>query len=203
MDQGRIGRYQILEEIASGGQTTVYRVRDTHTGQVVALKVMHPHLARDAAYLERFHREARLAASIRHPNVIRIFEVGQEGDSHFICMEHLPLSVHDFIEARGQLTIGRAVDICYQTALALHSAHQREIVHRDIKPQNMLLGSDGTVKVTDFGIARSSELSTMTGTGALMGTPQYMLPEQAHREPRQRTLRRVLAGVRTVPVAER
>ena len=133
-----------------------------------------------AAYLERFHREARLAASIRHPNVIRIFEVGQEGDSHFICMEHLPLSVHDFIEARGQLTIGRAVDICYQTALALHSAHQREIVHRDIKPQNMLLGSDGTVKVTDFGIARSSELSTMTGTGALMGTPQYMSPEQAH-----------------------
>ena len=131
MDQGRIGRYQILEEIAYGGQATVYRVRDTHTGQVVALKVMHPHLARDAAYLERFHREARLAASIRHPNVIRIFEVGQEGDSHFICMEHLPLSVHDFIEARGQLTIGRAVDICYQTALALQSAHQREIVHRE------------------------------------------------------------------------
>ena len=159
MEQRRIGRYQILEEIASGGQATVYRAWDTSTGQVVALKVMHPHLAGDASYLERFRREAQLAASVRHPNVVRIFEVGTEGDTQFISMEYLPLTVHDLIQAQGSLPIERAVDIGYQIALALESADQRGIVHRDIKPQNILLAPDGTVKVSDFGIARATNLS--------------------------------------------
>ena len=140
---------------------------------------MHPHLSGDPSYLERFHREARLAASITHPNVIRIFEVGEDGDTHFISMEYLALSVHDLIDAQGQLPIDRAVDICLQTALAMESAHKLGIVHRDIKPQNILLAPDGTAKVSDFGIARAAEMSTMTRTGALMGTPHYMAPEQA------------------------
>ena len=182
MEQRRIGRYQILEEVASGGQATVYRAWDTSTGQVVGLKVMHPHLAGDPSYLERFRREARLAASVRHPNVVRIFEVGSDGDIQFISMEYLPLSVHDLIQAQGSLPIDRAVDIGYQIALALESAHQHGIVHRDIKPQNILLAPAGTVKVSDFGIARAANLSTMTRTGALMGTPHYMAPEQAKGE---------------------
>ena len=157
----------------------MYRAWDTRTGQVVALKVMHPHLAGDTAYLERFHREARLAASIKHRNVIRIFEVGSEENSHFIAMEYLSLSIYNLIEAQGQLPIDRAVDICHQTALALEAAQQRDIVHRDIKPHNILLAPDGTAKVSDFGIARGAELATMTRTGALMGTPHYMAPEQA------------------------
>ena len=178
MEQARIGRYQILEEIATGGQATVYRAWDTRSGQVVALKVMHSHLARDASYLERFRRDAQLAASVRHPNVIHVFEVGQDGDSHFIAMEYLPLTVHDLVQAHGQLPIDRAVDICHQTAQAIGAASQRGIVHRDIKPHNILLAADGTVKVSDFGIARAAELNTMTRTGALMGTPHYMAPEQ-------------------------
>ncbi len=177
--QQRIGRYQILEEIAAGGQATVYRAWDTSTGQVVALKVMHPHLTRDATYVERFHREAQLAASLDHPNIIRIFEVAQEGDSHFMAMEYLPLSVHNLIEAQGSMPVDRAADIAYQVAQGLEAARQRGIIHRDIKPHNILIGPDGTAKVTDFGIARAGELSTMTRTGAIMGTPHYMSPEQA------------------------
>ena len=175
----RIGRYQILDEIASGGQGSVFRAWDTETGQTLALKLLHPHMASDTEYLERFRREARLAASIEHPNVIRVFEVGQDGDHHFISMEYLPNGVQNLIEAQGALPIDRAVDICLQSALALQSAHDHGIVHRDIKPQNILLASDGTAKVSDFGIARAEALTTMTATGALMGTPHYMSPEQA------------------------
>ena len=132
MAQQRIGRYQVLEDIASGGQGSVHRALDPETGQIVALKVLHPHLGGDSAFLERFHREAQLSASIEHPNVIRIFEVGQDGDSHFISMEYLPLSIYDLIEAQGQLPIDRALDICRQTALALQSAHQRNVRRRRV-----------------------------------------------------------------------
>ena len=177
--QQRIGKYQILEEIAAGGQAVVYRAWDVGTGQVVALKVMHTHLARDVSYVEQFQREARLAASITHPNVIRIFDVGQDGTNHFMALEFLPLSLHDLIQAQGQMPIERTADIARQVALGLEAAHQRGIVHRDIKPQNILISPEGTAKVTDFGIGRATDLSTMTRTGAVMGTPHYMSPEQA------------------------
>ena len=101
MTQQRIGRYSVLEEIASGGQATVYRVWDTQTGGVLALKLMHPHLARDSSYVERFRREAQMAASIDHPNIIRIFEVGEEAGAYFMSMEYLPLSLHSLVEAQG------------------------------------------------------------------------------------------------------
>ncbi len=177
--QRSIGRYQVLEEIASGGQGTVYRAWDTSSGRVVALKVLHPHLSSDAGVLERFRREAQLAAAVSHPNITQIFEVGQDGNLHFIAMEFLPLSIHNLMESQGRLPVERAADICHQAALALQAASSRGIIHRDIKPQNLLLAPDGSVKVTDFGIARATALSTMTRTGALMGTPHYMSPEQA------------------------
>ena len=177
--QRRIGRYQVLEEIASGGQGTVYRAWDTDSGRVVALKVLHPHLSSDAGVLERFRREAQLAAAVAHPNITTIYEVGHAGNLFFIAMEFLPLSIHNLIESQGSLPVERAADICYQAALALQAASSRGIIHRDIKPQNLLLAPDGSVKVTDFGIARATALSTMTRTGALMGTPHYMSPEQS------------------------
>ena len=179
MQQQTIGRYQVLEEIASGGQGTVYRAWDTGSGRVVALKVLHPHLASDLGVLERFRREAQLAAAVVHPNITTIYEVGQHGNRHFIAMEYLPDSIHNLIVSTGRLPIDRAVDICRQATVGLEAASRRGIIHRDIKPQNLLLAPDGTVKVTDFGIARATALSTMTRTGALMGTPHYMSPEQA------------------------
>ena len=177
--QSRIGKYRLLDQVAIGGQGTVYRAWDTDLGQVIALKVLHPHLATDLTIVERFRREAQLAASITHRNVTRIFEVGQDGDRHFIAMEYLPVSVHGILEAEGKLSIERSVEICIQASAALGAANEHGIIHRDIKPQNLLLTTDGTIKVSDFGIARASHLTTMTQTGALMGTPRYMSPEQA------------------------
>ena len=179
MQRQTIGRYQILDEIASGSQGAVYRARNGATGQIVALKVLHPHMSRDANVVERFRREAQLAAGVNHPNVTKIFEVGTDGDVHYIAMEFLPKSLGEVIASEGQLPIERAVDICRQTALALNAASKMGITHRDIKPQNLLIAADGSVKVADFGIARWSGFESMTNAGDVLGTPKYMSPEQA------------------------
>ncbi len=178
----RIGSYRVLEEVAIGGHATVYRVWDTRTSRTMALKVLHPHLSRDPAYLNRFEREANMTSSVHHPNIVRIFEVGKVKDSHFISMEYLPMTLHHLLRGQVQLPIHRAMDIAHQVCLGLDAAAQQGIVHRDIKPQNVLLGTEGTVKITDFGIARAQELATMTRTGLVMGTPHYMAPEQARGE---------------------
>ena len=178
----QIGRYQILDEIASGGQGAVYRVFDPDTGQIVALKVLHASLSTDSNYVERFRREASLASSIDHPNVVKIFDVGEVGDQHFMALEFLPESLARIIEAGGQMRLDRVAEFGIQIADGLAQAHVLGIVHRDIKPQNILIGADGLAKVTDFGIARSEVLSTMTATGAVMGTPHYMSPEQSRGE---------------------
>ena len=120
-----------------------------------------------------------MAASVKHRNIARILEVGQDGSYHFISMEYVPISVARLVEVRGRLSIRRAADICLQTALGLQAALEQGIVHRDIKPENLLITQDGTVKVTDFGIARAESLTAMTRTGSVMGTPDYMSPEQA------------------------
>ena len=183
MSQQYIGRYRILERVAAGGQATVYRAWDGTTGQVVALKVLHPHLAHDASYIERFHREARLTVSIDHPNIVRIFEVEKDEDSHFISMEYLPESLHHVLESGGRFTVEQAVGMVHQVSLGLQAAYEAGVeVHGDIKPQNILVASDGTLKVTDFGIARAADQSGLTRTGAVMGTPHFMSPEQAQGE---------------------
>ena len=179
MAQERIGKYQVLGEIAAGGQATVYQAWDPDTGQLVALKVMHHHLVRDITYVEHFRREARLAASAVHPNIIRIFDVGQEGDTYYMALEYLFLNLHHLMQTQSRMPLERAVDITDQVAPGLEAARARGIVHRDIKPQNILIAHDGAAKVTDFGIGRTSDLSAMTRTGAIMGTPHYMSPEQA------------------------
>lgn len=182
MQQGSIGRYQILEEIASGSQGLVYRAFDPQTNQIIALKVLHSALTSDRTYLERFHREARIAASIKHSNVVRIFEVGEDNGQHFISMEFVPENLARVIESSGPLPIESAARFTIQIAQGLDAAHRLGIVHRDVKPQNVLIGPDGIAKVTDFGIARAEALSTMTATGMIMGTPHYMSPEQAQGE---------------------
>ena len=183
MSQERIGRYGILERIAAGGQATVYRAWDSETGQVVALKVLHPHLTHDKAYIERFRLEARLSVNITHPNVIGVFEVAQHGDNHFISMEYLPESLHHVLEVQGKFPVEQAVNIAHQICRGLQAAYDAGVeVHRDIKPQNVLVSPDGTMKVTDFGIARAADVSGLTATGAVIGTPHYMSPEQARGE---------------------
>ena len=180
--QQRIGKYEIVERIAAGGMATVYRARDTQLGRIVAIKVMHAHLADDADFVERFMREARTAASLSHPNVAMIFEVGQEGATHFIAMEFVPSSLDALLRERGKLPWAEAQPLVLQVADALRAAFRRGIVHRDLKPANILLSEDGLPKVADFGIARAAEFGTMTATGLVMGTPQYMSPEQAQGE---------------------
>ena len=143
---------------------------------------MHAHLSRDAPYVERFQREAKIAASLDHPNIIRIAEVGEVDGKHFMSMEYLPLSLHDLIEAEGRFPVDRAVNLAYQVCQGLQIAHERGITHRDIKPQNILFAQDGTLKITDFGIARATEFSAMTRTGSVIATPHYMSPEQAKGE---------------------
>ena len=183
MSQERIGRYGILDRIAAGGQATVYRAWDSESGQVVALKVLHPHLTHDADYIRRFRLEARLSLNINHPNVISVFEVAQHGESHFISMEYLPESLHHLLEVEARFPVERAVNIAHQICRGLQAAYDAGVeVHRDIKPQNVLLAPDGTMKLTDFGIARAADLSGMTATGAVIGTPHYMSPEQARGE---------------------
>jgi len=176
MPQERIGRYRVLEEIASGAQGTVYRAHDPESGRIVALKVLHRELSRDRQYVERFRREATLAASIDHPNIVRIFDVGEAGGLHFMAVEFLPESLARVIEA-GALPVRAAAEYGAQVAEGLAAAHAAGVVHRDIKPQNVLIGNDGKAKVTDFGIARGESLTTMTATGVMMGTPHYMAPE--------------------------
>ncbi len=178
MDQ-QIGRYQILDEIAWGGQGAVYRVFDPETGQIVALKVLHRFPSNDTSYVERFQREASLAASIDHPNVVKIYDVGQDGDRHFIALEFLPESLARVIEGGGQMRLDRVTQFGVQIADGLAEAHALGIVHRNIKPENVLIGPDGLAKVTDFGIARAAVLSSVTATGEVVGSPHYMSPEQS------------------------
>ena len=170
-----IGGYRILNEIGSGGFGAVYRARDPLRDRDVALKALTK--ITDSNGLERFRREARLAYEIDHPNVIDILHYGEDGGARFIVMELMPISLREILR-NGRLSLSRSVDICRQAALGLRAAHERGVIHRDVKPDNILIDSAGAVKVTDFGLARAEDLRTITVTGSLIGTPLYMSPEQ-------------------------
>ena len=181
MAQQKIGNYHILEEIASGGQGTVYRAWDPAIGRMVALKEMRPDgLFSGGTGLKRFQRESLLASRINHTNVVRVYGTFDYDDRYYISLELLSTSVGDLLENVGRLPMARAVDICRQAALGLEAALQQNVIHRDIKPQNLLAAADGAVKVSDFGLARASDLETITTTGAAFGTYRYMSPEQAN-----------------------
>jgi serine/threonine protein kinase len=175
----QIGKYQVLGEIASGAQGAVYRAFDPATAMTVAVKVL---IRQSVTDVERLRREASLVQAIDHQNVVRLIEVGESEGLHFMVMEFIPETLSNLIEVTGALPVERAVALATGISDGLGYAHAQGIVHHDIKPQNVLLTPDGTPKVTDFGIARGEMLNTMTATGAMMGTPFYMSPEQANGE---------------------
>ena len=175
----QIGKYQVLGEIASGAQGAVYRAFDPATAMTVAVKVL---IRQSVTDVERLRREASLVQAIDHQNVVRLIEVGESEGLHFMVMEFIPETLSTLIEITGALPVERAVALATGISDGLGYAHSQGIVHHDIKPQNVLLTPDGTPKVTDFGIARGEMLNTMTATGAMMGTPFYMSPEQANGE---------------------
>ncbi|MFC7012058.1 Stk1 family PASTA domain-containing Ser/Thr kinase [Streptomyces viridiviolaceus] len=172
------GRYRVDARIAVGGMATVYRAVDTRLDRVLALKVMHPTLAADATFVERFIREAKSVARLDHPNVVQVFDQGADGAYVYLAMEYVAgCTLRDVLRERGALQPRAALDILEPVLAALGAAHRAGFVHRDMKPENVLIGDDGRVKVADFGLVRAVDTVTST-TGAVLGTVSYLAPEQ-------------------------
>jgi serine/threonine protein kinase len=174
-------RYEVTSHIARGGMADVYEGRDLELSRQVAIKVLHSQFSADEAFVKRFRREAQAAANLSHPNIVGIYDWGQSADTYYIVMEIVEgRSLRDVLKSEGALLPRRATEIAAETAAALSVAHQAGLVHRDVKPGNILLAKDGTVKVTDFGIARAwDDSQELTRTGAVIGTATYFSPEQA------------------------
>ena len=174
-------RYHVTSHIARGGMADVYEGQDTLLNRKVAIKVLHSQYSSDEAFVKRFRREAQAAANLTHPNIVGIYDWGQAQGTYFIIMEIVDgRSLRDVLRSEGALLPRRAIEIAAETAAALSIAHQAGLVHRDVKPGNILLAKDGTVKVTDFGIARAwDDSQELTKTGAVIGTATYFSPEQA------------------------
>ncbi len=172
------GRYRVEARIAVGGMATVYRAVDTRLDRVLALKVMHPALATDATFVDRFIREAKSVARLDHPNVVQVFDQGAQGAYVYLAMEYIAgCTLRDVLRERGALQPRAALDILEPVLAALGAAHRAGFVHRDMKPENVLIGDDGRVKVADFGLVRAVDTVTST-TGAVLGTVSYLAPEQ-------------------------
>jgi len=171
------GRYQIRSRIARGGMATVYLATDLRLERRVAIKVMHGHLADDSQFKERFIQEARSAARLAHPNVVNVFDQGQDSDMAYLVMEYLPgITLRDLLQEHKVLTTEQTLDIMEAVLGGLAAAHKSGIVHRDLKPENVLLADDGRIKIGDFGLARAASANTATGA-ALLGTIAYLSPE--------------------------
>ena len=176
-------RYTLGERIAVGGMGEVYLATDDRLGRRVAVKVLSPAFAESPDFIERFRREALTAARLSHPNIAQVYDYGVDGASHFIVMEYAEGSdLAHLIREHGRLTPSDAVRVAEQVCAALATAHRSGVVHRDVKPGNVIVRPDGTVKVTDFGIARARWQASLTDTGTVMGTAAYVAPEQARGE---------------------
>ncbi len=173
------GRYQVIEELGRGGMGRVYRVTDKKLNEDVALKLIKPEIASDRETVERFRNELKTARKIGHRNVTRMFDLGQEGITHFITMEYVRgEDLKSFIRRSGRLTLDKAVSIATQVCEGLEEAHRQGVVHRDLKPSNVMIDREGNARIMDFGIARSVKPGGITGKGVMIGTPEYMSPEQ-------------------------
>lgn len=171
------GRYQVRSRIARGGMATVYLATDQRLDRLVAVKIMHGHLADDSQFKERFIQEARSAARLAHPNVVNVFDQGQDAESAYLVMEYLPgITLRELLQEYGALTPEQTMDITEAVLGGLAAAHKAGIVHRDLKPENVLLADDGRIKIGDFGLARAASANTATGK-ALLGTIAYLSPE--------------------------
>ncbi|MGE5636229.1 MAG: Stk1 family PASTA domain-containing Ser/Thr kinase [Nocardioidaceae bacterium] len=177
------GRYRVLRRIGSGGMADVYCAADSHLGREVALKVLHQRFATDESFVERFRREASSAAALQHPNVVAVFDRGRHEGTYYIAMERLRgRTLKQILAEEGPLAELRAIELALQILAAAGFAHRRGVIHRDLKPHNVVVDEQGTAKVADFGIARAGA-SQMTETGSMMGTAQYLSPEQAQGQP--------------------
>jgi serine/threonine-protein kinase len=183
------GRYKILERIGSGGMSIVYKAQDLVLGRLVAVKMLHESLTGDPDFLRRFRQEAYAAASLQHPNIVTVHDVGQDGDRHYIVMEYvegrtLKDLVRQYNEDGQNMPVSRALDLSVQISDGIGYAHRAGLVHCDVKPQNVLVTRDDRIKVADFGIARAvSEASQHIDDDRVWGTPQYFSPEQAAGQP--------------------
>ena len=177
------GRYEIQAIIGRGGMGTVYRARDRHLEEIVALKLILPQLVPMGGILERFKHEIRLARQLSHPNIIKVYDLGQHDDVTYLSMEHLEgADLRQLIQEQGPLPVERAVEIGKQICAGLAFAHESGVIHRDIKPHNIFLTKRGRVKLVDFGLAKAIDVSQVSLTGQAIGTPAYMSPEQAVHE---------------------
>jgi eukaryotic-like serine/threonine-protein kinase len=178
------GRYEVEELVGTGGMSSVYRARDRLLERRVALKILHDSLGADAATVERFRREARAVARLSHPNIVTVIDRGEDEGRQFIVFEYVQgENLKQLLERSGRLPVRRALQLAIELGRGLAFAHAAGVVHRDVKPQNVLLNGDGKAKVTDFGIARSRDADPVTLTGTVMGTSNYMAPEQASSRP--------------------
>ncbi len=179
-------RYQLQEPIGRGGMATIYRGHDTRMDRIVAIKVLREVYSTDPKFVTRFQREAKAASALQHPNIVQVYDYGQSDGNYFIVMELIEgTDLRRYLRSRGVLAIDRAIIIAHDVALGLGAAHRRGIVHRDVKPQNILVGRDGSIKLTDFGIAsvyKDINAERLTTTGMTLGTVQYYAPEQAQGE---------------------
>lgn len=174
------GRYPVERRLGHGGMATVYLAHDRELGRPVAIKVLGAPLALDAEFVGRFRREATIVARLSHPNIVQIFDLGEEEDRLYIVMEYVEGgSLADLLAREERLAPEQAVELGQQACLALECAHREGVVHRDVKPANLLLRSDGALKVADFGIARSDQATAYTQAGTVLGTASYLAPEQA------------------------
>jgi serine/threonine-protein kinase len=179
------GRYELEELVGSGGMSDVFRARDNQLDRRVAIKILHGRYADDPEYLERFRSEARAVARLSHPNIVTVIDRGDDNGRQYIVFEHVDgENLKELVQRTGRLPVRRAVELALAVADGLAFAHQEGLVHRDVKPQNVLLSREGEVKVTDFGIARSLEVERgVTQTGTVLGTGEYLAPEQASGKP--------------------
>lgn len=173
-------RYEIIDKIGSGGMAIVYKAKDLLLNRIVTIKILREQFTADEEFVRRFRREAQSAASLSHTNIVSIYDVGKDGDTEYIVMEYVEgQNLKDIIRNYAPLSTEQTVELGIQIAEAIRHAHEHHIIHRDIKPHNILVTEDGRIKVTDFGIARAVSAATMTHTGDIVGSVHYLSPEQA------------------------
>ncbi|MED3564298.1 protein kinase domain-containing protein, partial [Bacillus xiapuensis] len=174
------GRYKILEMIGGGGMANVYLAHDMILDRDVAVKILRLDFANDEEFIRRFHREAQSATSLVHPNIVSIYDVGEEDSIYYIVMEYVDgQTLKQYIQGHSPLPVEEAIDIMKQLTSAISDAHQNHIIHRDIKPHNILIDRSGNVKITDFGIAMALSATSITQTNSVLGSVHYLSPEQA------------------------
>ncbi|MDR3294514.1 MAG: protein kinase, partial [Clostridiales Family XIII bacterium] len=176
------GRYEIMEKIGDGGMAVVYKGRDRLLNRFVAIKVLRPEYTKDSSFVENFKKESQAAARLNHPSIVNVYDVGKESNVHYIVMELVEgKTLSEIIREDGPMDYKRAIGIAKQIASALSMAHKNNIIHRDVKPHNVLIMPDGSAKITDFGIAKAITDATLVGKGEemIMGSVHYFSPEQA------------------------